>query len=114
MRISLFNIVILRACGWPLLPDLIPPDGLTVYVLLCPGLYDRDGTPYSDTQNRDWDDKRARGRALTPRRARQLFQSRQIPVSRIEFCFAATDAQTRRESLHRRQRRRVLAVSVKR
>jgi starch synthase len=31
-------------------------DGLTVYVLLCPGLYDREGTPYGDAQGRDWHD----------------------------------------------------------
>jgi starch synthase len=32
------------------------PDGLIVYVLLCPVLYDRDGTPYGDAHNRDWID----------------------------------------------------------
>lgn len=32
------------------------PDGLTVYVLLCPELYDRDGTPYGDGAGRDWQD----------------------------------------------------------
>jgi starch synthase len=36
------------------------PDGLTVYVLLCPALYDRDGTPYGDSQNRDWADNDVR------------------------------------------------------
>jgi starch synthase len=36
------------------------PDGLTVYVLLCPGLYDRDGTPYGDTRNREWGDNDVR------------------------------------------------------
>ena len=36
------------------------PDGLTVYVLLCPELYDRDGTPYGDAQNGDWPDNDVR------------------------------------------------------
>jgi starch synthase len=31
-------------------------DGLTVYVLLCPELYDRPGNPYGDEQGRDWQD----------------------------------------------------------
>lgn len=31
-------------------------DGLTVYVVLCPELYDRDGTPYGDAEKRDWHD----------------------------------------------------------
>ena len=31
-------------------------DGLVVYVLLCPDLYDRDGTPYVDASGRDWAD----------------------------------------------------------
>jgi starch synthase len=35
-------------------------DGLTVYVVLCPALYDRDGTPYGDAQNRDWNDNDVR------------------------------------------------------
>jgi starch synthase len=32
------------------------PDGLAVYVVLCPALYERDGTPYGDVRGRDWDD----------------------------------------------------------
>jgi starch synthase len=32
------------------------PDSLIVYVLLCPALYDREGTPYGDAHNRDWID----------------------------------------------------------
>ena len=32
------------------------PDGLTVYVVVCPELYDRDGTPYGDAEKRDWHD----------------------------------------------------------
>jgi starch synthase len=31
-------------------------DGLSVYVLLCPELYDREGTPYADADGRDWPD----------------------------------------------------------
>jgi len=31
-------------------------DGLTVYVLLCPELYDRDGSPYVDSFGMDWSD----------------------------------------------------------
>ncbi len=31
-------------------------DGLTVYVVVCPQLYDRDGGPYGDEQGRDWPD----------------------------------------------------------
>src|SRR6201987_2114741 len=32
------------------------PDGLPVYALLCPQLYDRPGNPYGDEQGRDWPD----------------------------------------------------------
>jgi starch synthase len=32
------------------------PDGLAVYVVVCPDLYERDGTPYVDAQRRDWPD----------------------------------------------------------
>ena len=35
-------------------------DGMPVYVLLCPELYDRDGTPYSDENGRDWRDSDVR------------------------------------------------------
>src|ERR1700744_3331021 len=31
-------------------------DGLPIYVLLCPQLYDRPGNPYGDSQGRDWPD----------------------------------------------------------
>lgn len=31
-------------------------DGLTVYVILCPELYDREGSPYLDQNGRDFDD----------------------------------------------------------
>jgi starch synthase len=32
------------------------PDGLVIYVLLCPDLYDRDGGPYGDQSGQDWMD----------------------------------------------------------
>jgi len=32
------------------------PDGLVVYVVLCPELYDREGSPYGDAAGRDWAD----------------------------------------------------------
>src|SRR5918994_1252834 len=35
-------------------------DGLTVYVLLCPELYDRDGSPYVDSFGNDWSDNDVR------------------------------------------------------
>jgi starch synthase len=31
-------------------------DGLTVYILLAPSLYERDGTPYGDARGHDWPD----------------------------------------------------------
>ncbi|HSC84232.1 MAG TPA: glycogen synthase GlgA [Pseudomonas sp.] len=35
-------------------------DGLIVYVVLCPELYEREGTPYGDEQGRDWPDNHIR------------------------------------------------------
>ena len=35
-------------------------DGLPVYVLLCPQLYDRPGNPYGDECGRDWPDNDVR------------------------------------------------------
>ena len=35
-------------------------DGLPVYILLCPQLYDRPGNPYGDTAGRDWPDNDVR------------------------------------------------------
>ena len=32
------------------------PDGLTIYVILCPDLYDREGSPYGDAAGLDWAD----------------------------------------------------------
>ena len=31
-------------------------DGLVIYVLICPELYEREGTPYADDNGRDWPD----------------------------------------------------------
>src|ERR1700736_6903929 len=42
-----------RAAG---LAGASPREGLPVYVLLCPQLYDRPGTPYGDEEGRDWPD----------------------------------------------------------
>ncbi|MFC3607319.1 glycogen synthase GlgA [Stutzerimonas tarimensis] len=36
------------------------PDGLIVYVLVCPELYERDGGPYGDPHGRDWPDNPVR------------------------------------------------------
>lgn len=36
------------------------PDGLTLYVIICPELYEREGTPYGDDRGRDWDDNHIR------------------------------------------------------
>jgi starch synthase len=36
------------------------PDGLIIYVLLCPDLYDRDGSPYGDGAGLDWGDNDVR------------------------------------------------------
>ncbi|MFC5696250.1 glycogen synthase GlgA [Pseudomonas sp. GCM10022186] len=36
------------------------PDGLIVYLLLCPELYDREGTPYGDGHGNDWADNHIR------------------------------------------------------
>ncbi|KMM82953.1 starch synthase [Pseudomonas taetrolens] len=36
------------------------PDGLVVYVLICPELYEREGTPYGANNGRDWPDNHIR------------------------------------------------------
>lgn len=36
------------------------PDGLIIYVLICPELYERDGLPYSDEHGEDWPDNPVR------------------------------------------------------
>ena len=36
------------------------PDGLIIYVLICPELYERDGTPYGDDGGHDWPDNPVR------------------------------------------------------
>jgi len=35
-------------------------DGLIIYLILCPELYERDGTPYSDESGHDWADNHIR------------------------------------------------------
>src|SRR5581483_11698987 len=35
-------------------------DGLPVYVVVCPELFDREGTPYGDARGRDWADNEGR------------------------------------------------------
>ena len=42
-------------------------DGLPVYVVLCPQLYDRPGNPYGDASGRDWPDNHLRFARLSPR-----------------------------------------------
>jgi starch synthase len=32
------------------------PDGLAIYVVLCPALYEREGSPYCDPRGQDWSD----------------------------------------------------------
>ncbi|MDH4567579.1 glycogen synthase GlgA [Pseudomonas sp. BN414] len=36
------------------------PDGLIVYLLICPELYEREGTPYGDGHGHDWPDNHIR------------------------------------------------------
>ena len=36
------------------------PDGLAIYVLRCPELYDRDGSPYGNADGLDWVDNDVR------------------------------------------------------
>lgn len=43
----------LPACD---LGRIVTKDGLTIYVLLCPELYDREGSPYGDEGGIDWSD----------------------------------------------------------
>src|SRR6202011_3829481 len=37
-----------------------PRDGMPIYLLLCPQLYDRPGNPYGDAAGRDWPDNDVR------------------------------------------------------
>ncbi len=46
------------------------PDGLPIYVLICPTLYERDGNPYCDAQGRDWSDNDVRFARLASAAAR--------------------------------------------
>jgi starch synthase len=45
-------------------------DGLPIYVLLCPTLYERDGNPYGDANGRDWSDNDVRFARLASAAAR--------------------------------------------
>jgi starch synthase len=36
------------------------PDGLVIYVLICPELYEREGSPYGANNGRDWPDNHIR------------------------------------------------------
>jgi len=45
-------------------------DGLTIYVVDCPELYDRDGTPYTNAQGDDWHDNDVRFAVLASAAAR--------------------------------------------
>jgi starch synthase len=36
------------------------PDGLSIYIILCPELYDREGSPYGDARGVDWADNHVR------------------------------------------------------
>src|ERR1700760_2986044 len=38
------------------LSHAVTRDGLAVYVVVCPALYDRAGNPYGDEQRKDWPD----------------------------------------------------------
>ncbi|WP_052340745.1 glycogen synthase GlgA [Salinarimonas rosea] len=38
------------------LGELVTPDGLVIYVVLAPELFDREGTPYGDAEGVDWRD----------------------------------------------------------
>ena len=39
---------------------LVSADGLTIYVILCPDLYDREGSPYGDSEGADFGDNDTR------------------------------------------------------
>ncbi len=45
-------------------------DGLPIYVLICPALYERDGNPYVDANGRDWSDNDVRFARLASAAAR--------------------------------------------
>ncbi len=45
-------------------------DGLPIYILICPTLYERDGNPYSDADGRDWSDNDVRFARLASAAAR--------------------------------------------
>lgn len=51
-------------------------DGPIIYVLICPELYERTGTPYCDSEGKDWDDNAVRF-------ARLSFAAAEIALGRI-------------------------------
>lgn len=42
------------------LGEIVTADGLPIYVLICPELFERDGTPYEDEHGMDWPDNDVR------------------------------------------------------
>ena len=57
-------------------------DGLPVYVLLCPELYDRPGNPYGDESGRDWPDNDIRF-------ARLASAAAELAIGRVDKNWAA-------------------------
>src|SRR5438477_883985 len=57
-------------------------DGLPVYVLLCPQLYDRPGNPYGDESGRDWPDNDIRF-------ARLASAAAELAIGRVDKNWAA-------------------------
>ena len=53
-----------------LIGEMTLPDQLTVYVVLCQQLYDREGNPYGDAQGQDWPDNHIRFARLSLAAAR--------------------------------------------
>src|SRR3954467_13614929 len=53
-------------------------DGMTYYVVRCPALYERDGTPYADGRGADWGDNNVRFATflMPPRRLREDWSTR--------------------------------------
>ncbi len=65
---------------------LVTPDGLVVYVLLSPALYEREGTPYGERHGVDWPDNDLRFARLS--------------LAAAEFARGLADAQWRPDLLH--------------
>src|SRR3981081_863014 len=57
-------------------------DGLPVYILLCPQLYDRPGNPYGDDGGGDWSD-------MTPRSGRFAARAAELAAGRLDKNWAA-------------------------